>query len=118
MPNSTQTGVESDRRADAGRDGDAAGDVDDAVARASTVGSDSSDRGDVVLELDGLRKSYGPETVIEGLTLSVREGEIVTLLGPSGCGKTTTLRLIAGLERPDGGAVRLNGRSVSGSSFV
>ena len=75
-------------------------------------------RDGAVLELDGLRKSYGTETVVEGLSLSVREGEILTLLGPSGCGKTTTLRLIAGLERPDGGAVRLNGESMSGSSFV
>jgi iron(III) transport system ATP-binding protein len=73
---------------------------------------------EVVLELDDLRKSYGTETVVEGLSLSVREGEILTLLGPSGCGKTTTLRLIAGLERPDGGVVRLNGESMSGSSFV
>jgi iron(III) transport system ATP-binding protein len=73
---------------------------------------------DIVLELDGLRKSYGSEPVVEGLSLSVREGEILTLLGPSGCGKTTTLRLIAGLERPDGGAVRLNGEPMSGSSFV
>jgi iron(III) transport system ATP-binding protein len=73
---------------------------------------------DTVLELDGLKKSYGTELVVEGLSLSVREGEILTLLGPSGCGKTTTLRLIAGLERPDGGTVRLNGESMSGSSFV
>ncbi|WP_089883467.1 ABC transporter ATP-binding protein [Halogeometricum limi] len=73
---------------------------------------------DVVLELDGLKKSYGSEEVIHDLSLSVREGEILTLLGPSGCGKTTTLRLLAGLERPDGGDVRLNGRTVSGASFV
>jgi iron(III) transport system ATP-binding protein len=73
---------------------------------------------DVVLELDGLRKSYGTEEVIHDLSLSVREGEILTLLGPSGCGKTTTLRLLAGLERPDGGVVRLNGRAVSGTEFV
>jgi iron(III) transport system ATP-binding protein len=73
---------------------------------------------DVVLELDGLRKSYGTETVIHDLSLSVREGEILTLLGPSGCGKTTTLRLVAGLERADGGEVRLNGRPVSGDDFV
>jgi len=67
-----------------------------------------------VLELRGVEKSYGPERVIEGLSLSVHEGEILTLLGPSGCGKTTTLRLIAGLERPNGGEVALNGTAVSG----
>jgi iron(III) transport system ATP-binding protein len=67
-----------------------------------------------VLELDSVSKSYGPERVIEDLALSVYEGEILTLLGPSGCGKTTTLRLVAGLERPNGGEVSLNGATVSG----
>jgi iron(III) transport system ATP-binding protein len=75
-----------------------------------------SDRpsGDAVLELDGVSKRFGTETVIENLSLSVQEGEILTLLGPSGCGKTTTLRLVAGLDRPDGGEVRLNDEVVSG----
>jgi len=75
-----------------------------------------SDRptGDAVLELDDVAKRFGSETVIEDLSLSVREGEILTLLGPSGCGKTTTLRLVAGLDRPDGGEIRLNGEVVSG----
>jgi iron(III) transport system ATP-binding protein len=72
---------------------------------------------EAVLELDGVCKSYGDESVIEDLDLSVRDGEIVTLLGPSGCGKTTTLRLIAGLERPDGGEVRLRGDTVSGDGI-
>ncbi|MFC7155085.1 ABC transporter ATP-binding protein [Halomarina halobia] len=75
--------------------------------------------GEAVLELAGVSKRFGRETVIRDLSLSVREGEILTLLGPSGCGKTTTLRLIAGLERPDGGEIRLNGAIVSGAgSFV
>jgi iron(III) transport system ATP-binding protein len=72
-----------------------------------------------VLELDGISKRYGAETVIDDLSLSVREGEILTMLGPSGCGKTTTLRLIAGLDRPDSGVVRLGGEVVSGDgAFV
>ena len=71
-----------------------------------------------VLELDGIEKSYGGTRVIGDLSLSVREGELLTLLGPSGCGKTTTLRLIAGLEQPDAGAVRLDGNAVSGGEFV
>jgi iron(III) transport system ATP-binding protein len=69
---------------------------------------------DVVLELDDVAKRYGEETVISGLSLSVFDGEILTLLGPSGCGKTTTLRLIAGLERPNGGVVRLQDDTVAG----
>uniref|UniRef100_UPI003565A1FB ABC transporter ATP-binding protein n=1 Tax=Salinigranum sp. TaxID=1966351 RepID=UPI003565A1FB len=80
----------------------------------SGVGTDTP-----VLQLENLSKRYGSEPVIEGLSLSVTEGEILTLLGPSGCGKTTTLRLIAGLDRPDSGAIRLNGDPVSGEgSFV
>ena len=67
-----------------------------------------------VLELDGVSKSYGSERVIRELSLSVADGELLTVLGPSGCGKTTTLRLIAGLERPDSGVVRLDGEPVAG----
>ena len=74
---------------------------------------------DPVLELDAVEKRYGEECVISELSLSVHDGEILTLLGPSGCGKTTTLRLIAGLERPNGGEVRLRGDSVAGNgTFV
>jgi iron(III) transport system ATP-binding protein len=81
---------------------------------ATDVRTDEPTAGDVpVLELDDISKSYGAERVIEDLSLSVHEGEILTLLGPSGCGKTTTLRLIAGLERPNGGEVALNGAPVS-----
>jgi iron(III) transport system ATP-binding protein len=82
---------------------------------ATDARTDEPTTGDApVLELDDVSKSYGPERVIEELSLSVHEGEILTLLGPSGCGKTTTLRLIAGLERPNGGEVSLNGAPVSG----
>ncbi|ELY99937.1 ABC transporter [Natrialba chahannaoensis JCM 10990] len=70
---------------------------------------------DVVLELDGIGKCYGSETVITDLSLSVHDGEILTLLGPSGCGKTTTLRLIAGLEEPDAGHVQLQEATVAGN---
>ena len=70
---------------------------------------------DPVLELDGVEKYFGDVCVIDGLDLAVRDGELLTLLGPSGCGKTTTLRLIAGLERLNGGVVRLRGEGVAGT---
>ena len=70
--------------------------------------------GPVVLELEGICKSFGCEDVIRECSLSVHEGEILTLLGPSGCGKTTTLRLIAGLERPKRGVIRLRDEVVAG----
>ncbi|WP_394349473.1 ABC transporter ATP-binding protein [Natronococcus pandeyae] len=66
-----------------------------------------------------MTKCYDNGPAVSELSLSVREGEVLTLLGPSGCGKTTTLRLIAGLERPDAGTVRLRGRPIaSEETFV
>jgi putative spermidine/putrescine transport system ATP-binding protein len=61
-----------------------------------------------------LRKSYGDVVAVDGVTLEVGRGEFFTLLGPSGSGKTTTLRLIAGFERPDDGRVELGGVDVTG----
>ena len=67
-----------------------------------------------VLRLDGLCKDYGEGLVLSGLSLDVYPGEFLTLLGPSGCGKTTTLRIIAGLERPTAGRVVIDGADVTG----
>jgi spermidine/putrescine transport system ATP-binding protein len=64
------------------------------------------------LELSGLTKRYGDNTVVKGIDLTLRPGEFVSLLGPSGCGKTTTLRMIAGFESVDAGDIRLGGVSV------
>lgn len=58
-----------------------------------------------VVRLDKVTKSYGSIAALRGLTAEVSRGEALCLLGPSGCGKTTTLRLMAGLESPDSGAV-------------
>jgi iron(III) transport system ATP-binding protein len=66
-----------------------------------------------LVELERLAKHFGAEVAVRELNLTVAEGEFVTLLGPSGCGKTTTLRCIAGLERPDAGEVRIDGRVVA-----
>ncbi|HVV60129.1 MAG TPA: ABC transporter ATP-binding protein [Pseudolabrys sp.] len=66
-----------------------------------------------MVELERLSKNFGRELAVRDLSLSVAQGEFVTLLGPSGCGKTTTLRCIAGLERPDGGEIRIGGAVVA-----
>ncbi|MDY7231472.1 ABC transporter ATP-binding protein [Hyalangium rubrum] len=66
------------------------------------------------IALQDLVKSYGTTPVVRGLSLEVREGELVSLLGPSGCGKTTTLRMLAGLEHPDAGVIRIGGETVAG----
>jgi len=65
------------------------------------------------VRLRGLRKAYGDVLAVDGVDLEIVEGEFFTLLGPSGSGKTTTLRLIAGFERPDAGTVELAGQDVS-----
>lgn len=69
---------------------------------------------DIILELEEITKHFDEEDVLKGISLSIRRGEFITLLGASGCGKTTTLRIIAGLESPDKGSVRLNGVDVTG----
>ena len=74
----------------------------------------------VALELSQVSLAYPSPRAksvagVHGIDLSINEGEILALLGPSGCGKTTTLRLIAGLERPETGSVVLRGQVVSGN---
>jgi NitT/TauT family transport system ATP-binding protein len=66
------------------------------------------------IEATGVSKQYGAKGVLalDDVSLSVREGEFLSILGPSGCGKSTFLRCVAGLERPTGGAVRIHGQTV------
>src|SRR5262249_23709186 len=59
--------------------------------------------------VDDLVVSYGATTAVDGVSFAVDAGEHVTLLGPSGCGKTTTLRAVAGLERPRAGRITIDG---------
>ena len=66
-----------------------------------------------VLRLDGVEKTFGSLTAVDGVSLSVEEGELVCLLGPSGCGKSTTLRTVAGFETPDAGTIRIEGQDVT-----
>jgi multiple sugar transport system ATP-binding protein len=63
--------------------------------------------------LSGVTKRFGTVTAVDGLDLSIADGEFVVLLGPTGAGKTTTLRLVAGLERADQGSVSIGGRDVT-----
>lgn len=66
-----------------------------------------------IIELKNIRKSYDGEVVLDGIDLSIKDGEFVTFLGPSGCGKTTTLRIIAGFEVQDGGDVFFEGKNLN-----
>jgi putative spermidine/putrescine transport system ATP-binding protein len=65
------------------------------------------------LTLEGVRKEFGGVVAVEDFNLDVSPGEFVSFLGPSGCGKTTTLRMVAGLEQPSGGTIRLAGEDVT-----
>jgi iron(III) transport system ATP-binding protein len=70
------------------------------------------------LELLQLTKRYAGVTAVDGLCLSVEQGELICLLGPSGCGKTTTLRMIAGFLAPDEGEIRAGGVVISAPGAV
>ena len=69
-----------------------------------------------VVELKGVAKWYDDVPVVDDVSFTLGEGEVLSLLGPSGCGKTTVLRLIAGFEAPDRGTIRLRGADVDAGS--
>jgi multiple sugar transport system ATP-binding protein len=68
------------------------------------------------ISLQGITKTFGEVVAIRDLTLEVHDREFLVMLGPSGAGKTTTLRTVAGLEKPDGGSVRIDGKSMERST--
>ena len=81
--------------------------LEDALAAAAEVSAAPD------IRLRGLEKRYGDIAAVDGIDLDIARGEFFTMLGPSGSGKTTTLRLIAGFERPDAGSIELAGKDVS-----
>jgi ABC-2 type transport system ATP-binding protein len=66
------------------------------------------------IEVDGLVKRYGDRTVVNDISLTVDEGEILAIVGPNGSGKTTTVESIAGMRTPDGGSIRVMGLHLRG----
>ena len=83
-----------------------------AAARGATAGERAGhDR--IAVRLEGVEKRYGDVAAVDGVDLDVRQGEFFSMLGPSGSGKTTTLRMIAGFERPTSGRILLPGSDVT-----
>ena len=72
-----------------------------------------SNNAEATVRIDHLDKHFGPETAVLDFNILIEPGEFVTLLGPSGCGKTTTLRCVAGLERPDAGEIHIGDKLVA-----
>src|ERR1700722_1138706 len=70
------------------------------------------------LVLNGLGKNFGKMPAVQDISLTLQEGEFVSLLGPSGCGKTTTLRMIAGFITPTSGTIEMNGAVLSAPNRV
>ncbi len=66
----------------------------------------------VVVELTDVRKEYSDSVALDGFSLRIRAGEAVAVMGPSGCGKSTLLNMVAGLDRPTGGSVVVNGEDL------
>jgi len=65
-----------------------------------------------ILQIESVQKSFGSISALDDVSLSVHDGEFLSLLGPSGCGKTTLIRIIAGFESPTAGDVKIDGRSI------
>ncbi len=71
-----------------------------------------------VLGIKNLKKSFDGSGVLDGISLHMKDGEVVVVVGPSGCGKSTLLRCVNGLETPDSGEILLDGASISGMDMV
>ena len=69
-------------------------------------------KSDCIIGVEHVSKFFGDKAVLNDVNLSVRKGEFVTILGPSGCGKTTTLRVVAGLEKPQEGYMYMGDREI------
>jgi len=86
--------------------------IPDTELGVSTNGEQAAQRGDVIVEAQNLVKRYGRVTAVDGVSFSIRRGEIFGLLGPNGAGKSTTLDILEGIRAADGGTVLIDGLDV------
>jgi phospholipid/cholesterol/gamma-HCH transport system ATP-binding protein len=85
-----------------------------ATQTAIAQGKAEADGSASVIAVEGLHKSFGSQTVLNGISLTVNRGETLAVLGRSGTGKSVLLRLIVGLEIPDSGSIRIHGQDIAG----
>src|SRR5262249_33971817 len=83
------------------------------VGEPAALNRRNSRMADAFLKIQGVKKDYGPTTVVQDFNLDIKAGEFVSFLGPSGCGKTTVLRMVAGFETPSAGAIVVGGKDVT-----
>jgi polar amino acid transport system ATP-binding protein len=76
-----------------------------------------SGNGELILEIEGLKKFYGQKAVLNGVDLKIERGEVAVAIGPSGCGKTTLLKCINGLESHQEGKIKIDGREAGSEGF-
>jgi phospholipid/cholesterol/gamma-HCH transport system ATP-binding protein len=89
--------------------------IDQSTIQTPTERAEAEEDGSVpVIAVEGLRKSFGSQTVLNGISLSVNRGQTLAVLGRSGTGKSVLLRVIIGLEKPDSGSVRIHGQDTAG----
>ena len=65
------------------------------------------------LDLVGIQKSFGSVQILHDVSIALKDGEFLVLVGPSGCGKSTLMNIIAGLEEPKGGMLKLDGKDIT-----
>ncbi|AOR32133.1 ABC transporter ATP-binding protein [Streptomyces fodineus] len=82
------------------------------ISGTTTGAGPAAVRGQGVVQVTGLRKEYGDTAALNGVSLEIGAGEAVAVMGPSGCGKSTLLNMIAGLDRPSAGQVRVHGEDL------
>ena len=75
-----------------------------------------SDKNEILIEVDGLKKSFGEHEVLKDISTTVSKGEVIAIIGPSGCGKSTFLRSLNLLEQPTGGTVKFEGTDITDKS--
>ena len=75
-----------------------------------------SDKNEILIEVDGLKKSFGKHEVLKNISTTVSKGEVIAIIGPSGCGKSTFLRSLNLLEQPTGGTIKFEGTDITDKS--